>query len=280
MKLTRTRILVLLAIAVVAATIPALVYAQGTELPHLFLGTARIDNRVAPVGTSVEAYIEGNRVANTTVRSGGSFVLKIDPPASGPSFAGKTVTFKIRGFDASETVKWASAGDNTNNFVLNASSVAPTPTRAVPTRRPTTVVSRTRTPTPAASLRGPIGPQGPQGLQGPEGPEGPEGPQGPRGETGAQGPKGDQGPVGPPGETGPAGAEGPRGEPGPQGYIGQTGQQGVPGPSGPQGVQGPEGDTGAAGSSGSFLIAMIALVVALLALLVAIGRWIWELQTG
>ena len=274
MKLTRTKVLLIIAITALLISIPAVVSAQSAALPHTFLGVVYVDNSVATTGTTVQALIDGRVVATHTITDPGKYFLLIPPATSNPGNTGKTVTFRVRGLLARETAVWASLGDD-RDFNLNASTTAATNT---PTPRPTTRVVTRNTSTPVVR-QGPAG-RGARGAIGPIGLAGPRGEQGQQGATGPQGPKsdpGDRGPQGPEGETGLPGPEGPRGESGPLGYIGQTGPQGVAGPSGAVGVQGP---TGPVGSSGSFMIAVIALVVALLALLVAIGRWIWELQTG
>ena len=274
MNLPKAKLLLLIAVIALMASIPTLVLAQGSP-PHEVFGRVTIDGRTAGAGVRVTALIDNRQVEQATTSSTGTYRIQLNPP-SGQSYAGKEVTFRVNGNPAEEKITWTSGEAELLN--LTASSVAPTNT-PTPTRR---TVARTPTPTPRAVV-GPRGPAGPVGPAGPEGPAGADGLQGPQGEpgargaTGPQGPMGDPGPQGPMGEAGPAGGEGPRGEAGPQGYIGQTGQQGVAGPAGPAGAQGPSGPPG---SQGNFLIAIIALVVALLALLVAIGRWIWELQTG
>jgi hypothetical protein len=277
MKLTRALYLVLLTLVLLIVSIPSVALGQDGP-PHGIVGNVRINGQLAAPGTAVSAIINNQTLARSSVAAGGSYRLQI--PA-GENYGTNPISFQVNGRAADAknasgrawTGTWSGGGLDLVNLVSPSTSTRAAPTTA-PTRVTTTVTRRTPVPTAA---RGPVGPQGPAGPQGPQGSQGGTGPQG---GPGVQGPKGDQGPVGPPGERGLQGDSGPRGEPGPQGYIGQSGQQGIAGPSGLQGVQGPEGDTGAAGSSGSFLIAMVALVVALLALLVAIGRWIWELQTG
>ena len=277
MKLTRALYLVLLTLVLLIVSIPSVALGQDGP-PHGIVGNVRINGQLAAPGTAVSAIINNQALARTSVAAGGSYRLQI--PA-GENYGTNPISFQVNGraADAKDasgrawTGTWSGGGLDLVNLVSPSTSTRAAPTTA-PTRVTTTVTRRTPVPTAA---RGPVGPQGPAGPQGAQGAQGGIGPQG---GPGVQGPKGDQGPVGPPGERGLQGDLGPRGGTGPQGYIGQSGQQGIAGPSGSQGVQGPEGDTGAAGSSGSFLIAMVALVVALLALLVAIGRWIWELQTG
>ena len=270
MNLTKTKLLLLIAVIALMASIPTLVLAQASP-PHEVFGRVTIDGRTAGAGNRVTAHIDNRQVEQTTTSASGVYRIQLNPP-SGQSYAGREVTFRVNGNTVAERTTWSSGEAELLN--LTASSTPPTST-PTPTRR---VVTR-GTPTPAA-IRGPAGPTGPRGPEGPAGPQGDPGLQGdpgPRGPSGNTGPQGPMGETGPPGETGPRGDEGPRGEPGPQGHIGQTGQQGVVGPTGPSGAQGPSGPPG---SQGNFLIAIIALVVALLALLVAIGRWIWELQTG
>ena len=275
MKLTRSRLLLLLTFAALLVIFPALVYGQAPPPPpHQFVGKAYVDGSVVAAGVLVEAIIDGATVRQVRTAAGGSYSLQLGQP-SGRVYTGKQVSFKVDGNAVSQNVTWTSG--EAQILDLRASSTTTTPSTRAPIRVNTPVVRNTAVP---AQARGPQGPVGPIGPEGPQGSQGLQGDPGPQGDAGFPGPKGDQGLVGPPGERGPQGESGSRGEPGPQGYIGQTGQQGISGPSGSQGVQGPEGDTGTPGSSGAFLIAMIGLIVALLALLVAIGRWIWELQTG
>jgi hypothetical protein len=272
MNLTRTKILFFTAIVALLVSIPAVVSAQ--DIPHFFAGNAYIDNSLAPGNTTVEAYINGNRVGDIARTNASGFYVLPVPPASGgqPSHSGQTVTFKVRGLDATETAVWAPAGSNTS-FNLNASTTAARPTN---TPRPTAAprLTQTRpTNTPRPAFAGP-GPTGRPGATGQTGATGEPGATGIPGATGRTGGPGLPGATGLPGSAGDAGDRGDRG---PQGYVGQQGGQGVAGPTGATGVQGPSGPPG---SSGNFLIAIIALIVALLALLVAIGRWIWELQSG
>lgn len=271
MKITRTGILLLIAVAALVVSLPSIVLAQSSP-PHEVFGRASINGQAVAAGVVVTAHIDNSQVEQVRTTAGGIYRIQLNPPP-GQVYAGKQVTFRIGGQTATQTIRWTSGEAQLLN--LNASSNTPTP-------RPTARTTARNTPTPRV-IQGPkgdtgaTGPRGQEGAAGPQGDSGPAGPAGPQGSHGSQGPKGDLGPVGPSGETGQTGSEGPRGDSGPQGYIGQTGPQGVAGPAGPAGVQGP---TGPIGSSGSFLIAIIALVVALMALLVAIGRWIWELQTG
>ena len=271
MKFTRTRFLLLIAVAALLVSIPAVVSAQGTDRPNRFSGNAFIDSQKALPGTLIEALSGGTVVGTATVsvRSPNiNYILDVSRP-----LGGLALTFRVGGNAATQTATWQD-GKVTYPFPLNASSTAVPPTQAAPTAAPTRIVVR---PTARPTVVSVPGPEGPQGPAGPEGPQGPAGPQGLRGIPGGDGVLGADGVQGPSGESGADGAPGPRGEPGPQGMQGPQGLQGVAGPAGVQGVQ---GTAGPAGSPGNFLIAIVALVVALLALLVAVGRWIWEIQSG
>ena len=78
--------------------------------PHIFAGFAYIDNGVAPQGTIVLAFIDDILVGQSSVNAIGRYKVDISPPASGASFAGKTVTFMVGGLEASETGTWVGPG--------------------------------------------------------------------------------------------------------------------------------------------------------------------------
>ena len=285
MKFTLTRFLLLVAIAALLATIPAIASAQPATPPHKISGNASIDGRLAAPGTEIQALAADGtvlaRVAVSVLDTTINYSINVPQPSGGDL----TISFKVGGYDAtpSQVVTWQQ-GQTTYPVNLSASRAAvtqptPEPTPATTEAPPTPVVVRGERgergpegPAGPAGPEGPAGPAGPAGPQGPAGPEGDTGPQGPRGLPGEQGSDGADGPQGIPGA---AGAAGPAGPAGPKGERGETGQQGATGASGSNGAAGPAGPQG---SSGNFLIAIIALVVALLALLVAIGRWILELN--
>ena len=270
MKVNRTLLIVLVAVAALLVSIPAIVSAQA-EAPHRFSGKAFADGKEAAVGTLIEAVdSSGQRISSVQVRTISlAFNFQINVPRP---FTGTTISFRVGGVDAAETATWE-RGVHTYPFTLNASSTVVPSTQAAPTSVPTAIPTR-RIVVPTTA---------PRVVRGETGPVGPPGEPGPAGAAGSAGAPGEPGPIGfpgepgPPGQTGPEGPAGATGEVGSRGEAGRSGAQGVAGPAGPPGVQGP---IGPAGSPGNFLIAIVALVVALLALLVAIGRWIWELQTG
>ena len=271
MKLTRTSFLLFIAMALLLVSIPAIVSAQ-TERPHRFSGYATIDGQAPPQGTVVVAVASDGKIlgtANVQMRSANvNYLLDV----SRPQPADQEITFRVGENPAAETATWQQ-GKVTFPLNLTASSTPVPATQAPPTAVPTRPVS----------VRGPAGPRGPQGPEGPQGltgETGSAGPQGPRGIPGADGAPGVDGAPGTQGEPGVDGAPGPRGETGPQGPAGPAGERGPEGPEGERGPEGPEGERGTEGSSGSFLFAIIALAVAVLALLVVVARWIWDLQAS
>ena len=136
MKFTRTKALVLFVVLALAVSIPVVVSAQ--EVPHFITGLAYVDGRLA-AGDRVQAFIDGNEVFSGQVNNSGRYVAVIANPSSGPAFTGKTITFRVRGLSARETLAWAANGNDTT-FNLNASTRqstnTPVPTRRTVTRQP------------------------------------------------------------------------------------------------------------------------------------------------
>ena len=266
MKLTRTSILLLMAVAALLVSVPAIVSAQEPP-PNRFYGTVSIDGRPAAVGTVVSAWANGEQVATVTTTTTGRYpTLEVRRLT-----AGTPITFRVNGVDANETANWRQGGIVERNLTASSTTVPPTQ-EAPPTAEPTV---------PPRVIRGATGPEGPEGPEGPQGPAGEpgaQGPAGPRGIPGADGAPGAPGMDGAPGPQGERGADGARGPQGEAGDQGQQGPQGSAGPAGERGQQGMEGPQGASG--GGFLIAIIALIVAALALLTVVARWIWELQAS
>jgi cobalamin biosynthesis Mg chelatase CobN len=190
----KVKVLALLSVMALFLTIPAVVSAQAVP-PNAFVGTASIDSAASVDGTSVTAWVDGTQAGSDTV-TGGSYSLLVDQGEG--SFAGKTVSFKVGGFDAAETTTWEQGGATVLN--LTALSGAPTPTPA------------------------------PTGGTGADGADGPAGPRGPAGATGADGADGAAGSAGLPGPAGSAGL------PGSAGSAGSTGSAGIAGVDGSSGL--------------------------------------------
>lgn len=89
--------------------------------PHIFLGTAFLDDDPAPNGTEVLAFIGGLEQGNTTVASSdGSYTLLVND--EGP---GAIITFKVSGALADETAVWRQGGADVLD--LHASLFPPAP---------------------------------------------------------------------------------------------------------------------------------------------------------
>jgi len=78
--------------------------------------TVTINGELAPDGTSVTAWIEGQQVASSTV-AGGFAVIIIPGDAS---FIGKTISFKIGSLSAVETDTWEQGGHVDAEFRISA----------------------------------------------------------------------------------------------------------------------------------------------------------------
>ena len=122
------RVLICMSIRLVAplvlmglVAIPTVVLAQAqSPRPAVFGGTATVGGSTAANGVNVSAWIDGKKVASTTV-SGGNYAFSIAQPP-GESFHRKTITFKVGNTTASETATWLADGGGILN--LNAGSVA------------------------------------------------------------------------------------------------------------------------------------------------------------
>ena len=189
--MTKTRFLALVTALVLILTIPTAVFAQRVP-PHVFMGTAMLDGAMAADGAAVTAWIDGNQVAATNM-SGGTYTLLVDQGDS--SFAGKTVSFRVGGGNATQTAPWTQGGGDELNLV--------------------------------ATTGGPGG--------GGPGETGGTGDKGATGATGATGPAGSAGATGPAGSAGSGGAAGSAGPAGPEGAAGSTGAAGPTGAAGDDG---------------------------------------------
>jgi len=105
--------------------------AQQPPLPSVFGGTAILDGATAADGTEVSAWIDGAKVATTTVNPNGNnpgnYALKIPQPP-GRSYNGQEVAFRIGDFTTAEIGTWEGSGGGILN--LTASSAPPESTSA------------------------------------------------------------------------------------------------------------------------------------------------------
>ena len=106
--MSTAKILAIVAVIVLLLTLPSLVSAQRLP-PHVFVGTAWIDDVAAPEGTSITAWVGGAEAASTTTTGdGGDYVIQVDQ--GDLSFAGETITFLIGGYSADQAATWTQGG--------------------------------------------------------------------------------------------------------------------------------------------------------------------------
>ena len=232
----------LLNVALLVA-LPVVVLAQGQPpRPAVFGGTAMVDGATAADGTMISAWIDGKKVASTTVDSGGYAFFVAQPP--GESFSGKQITFMVGNLTAGETATWG--GDVAGELNLTAVTPPP-PANLVPTATATEPVAPTppATSVPTATATEPVAPTPPANLV-----------------PTATATK----PVAPPvvGSVGPAGPRGDKGDTGSAGLLGPVGAAGPPGPAGAA----REGE-----GSNTWLIAAISIIYGLFALFVSMYLW-------
>ena len=196
--MTKTRFLALVTALALLLAIPTSVFAQNAR-PHVFVGTVTLDGVAAADGAAVTAWIDGEQVGATTA-SAGKYVLQLE---STSGFPGSTVSFKVSGADASQTIAWEQGGADEVDLIAATGSGT-------------------------ASV-------GSDGATGPAGPAGQWGRPGDDGADGADGAAGPPGPAGSVGAAGPPGSDGQNGSNGADGSNGSNGSNGAPGAAGSDG---------------------------------------------
>ena len=196
--MTKTRFLALITALALLLAIPTSVFAQNAR-PHVFVGTVTLDGVAAADGAAVTAWIDGEQVGATTA-SAGKYVLQLESAAG---FPGSTVSFKVSGADASQTIAWEQGGADEVDLIAATSSG-------------TTGVA-------TAGATGPAGPAGMWGARGEDGADGAAGPPGPAGSDGKDGSDGAAGAKGAAGAAGASGSNGSNGAPGADGSDGGGG---------------------------------------------------------
>jgi len=188
--MTKTRFLALVTALALLLAIPTSVFAQRVP-PHVFVGTVTLDGAAAADGAAVTAWIDGEQVASTNA-SGGDYSLIVDQGDS--SYAGKTVSFKVSGVNATEAATWMQGGGDVLN--LTGASGSSGGDAGADGEKGTT------------GLRGLTGVAGPAGAAGPPGPAGPAGSDGSSGSAGSAGSAGASGSDGAAGSAGTSGSDG------------------------------------------------------------------------
>ena len=183
--MTKNRFWALVTALFLLLAIPTAVFAQRVP-PQVIVGSATLDGASAADGAAITAWIGGEQVADTHA-SGGEFTLLLDQGDG--SYAGETVSFKVSGVEAAETVDWVQGGAVLLDLVANSSSGA----------------------------SGGTGEAGASGAKGAKGDTGATGPAGPAGSAGSAGSDGSAGPAGATGAAGSAGSAGSAGADGADG---------------------------------------------------------------
>ena len=262
--MTITRIVALLSVLALLASLPlSVALAQGTP-PFRVVGTAEIDGAMADEGTMVVAMIDGEMAGSGMVDAMGMFSVDVE----GEEGAMVMFSFMMGEGDAMMEYSASSmmdvmvgmAGDLERADLMAYSSDAAKPT---PTKTAAQQMEAMRGPRGATGSQGPQGEPGPMGEQGPAGPAGPAGPEGPEGHDGHDGP------AGPAGSDGADGRDGSDGDTGP---AGPKGDPGAAGPAGPAGATGPAGAQGESGGGGA--LAIVALIIAIVGVVAAGGAFI------
>ena len=118
--LVRTPLLMLIAVAALMASLPAIVSAQGVPPPpQRFFGSVTIDGRSAPVGTTVAAWANGQQAAMVVTTTVGSYpVLEVSGLSPGTS-----ISFRVNGVEASETADWQQGSLTRLNLTASSTAV-------------------------------------------------------------------------------------------------------------------------------------------------------------
>ena len=116
--MTKLRVLALLAV-VALVLFPAIAGAAENPptIPCQFHGTVQINGADAPVGTEIQALIDGNVTGNCTVTTAGTYKLQIQEPTLG-AYTGKTVTFTVAGTAVQQTGAFVSGANTVLNLTL------------------------------------------------------------------------------------------------------------------------------------------------------------------
>ena len=119
--MTKVKILALLVGMVLLFILPSTVSAQRLP-PHVFVGTAWIDDVAAPEGTIITAWVGGAEAGSATVTGDGGDYGSITVDQGDLSFAGETITFLVGGFSADQSAEWTQGGGD--ELTLSAASAA------------------------------------------------------------------------------------------------------------------------------------------------------------
>ena len=254
--MTITRIVTLLSVIALLASLPLTVALAQGQAPFTVVGSVMIDDAQAGSDTMVVAMVGEEKVAEGMVDADGMYKLEF---AMGD--VGDSVMFSVmmgeegmmyEAMPSQEIMIGDSFGLKKADLMAY-SDPENMPAPAEPTK------------TAAEEMEAMRGPQGRTGSAGPQGEMGPQG------EPGAKGARGPAGPDGAKGATGNAGAGGSAGSACAKGATGDAGPAGPPGSAGAAGEQ---------GASGGGVLAIVALIVAIVGVVAAGGAFIAGRNSG
>ena len=286
--MTKTKIVVLLSIVALLASLP-LTVALAQELPpYTVVGTAMLDGGPAAEGTMVVAMVGETESMGTVVDMKGTFRVDVE----GAMGAMVMFSLSMMGEDG-EAMEYTATADREvmvgepgvirANLMASKSEMEAMPDETPgPTARPTKSADQILTEKVNTAVRNAVrNIQLPAGGEGLAGADGADGPAGADGSDGSDGARGAAGPAGADGSDGSDGARGAAGPAGADGSDGSAGARGAAGSAGPAGADGPAGATGPAGAAGGGgVLAIVALIIAIVGVVAAGGAFIAGRQSS
>ena len=288
--MTKTKIVALLSVIALLASLPLSVALAQGQAPFTVVGNATVDDTQAMEGTTVVAMV-GEMEFMGMVDAEGRYQIAFPDAESGAM-----ISFMLKMGEGDDAMEYMAMPDNDVMVgmpfgLMPANLMAYTSEDARPIAAPPTKTAEQMMEDQRGDRgpRGQPGPTGEPGIQGPQGEMGPQGDQGAKGDTGAQGPRGNDGndgddgndgSNGSAGRNGSAGSAGSDGSDGNDGDRGPAGAKGDPGASGAAGAPGDAGPAGEQGPAGGGLLAIIALIIAIVGVVAAGGAFIAGRQGG
>ena len=269
--MTITRIVTLLSVIALLASLPLTVALAQGQAPFTVVGSVMIDDAQAGSDTMVVAMVGEEKVAEGMVDADGMYKLEFTMGEVGDSVM-FSVMMGEEGmmYEAmpSQEIMIGEKFDLKKADLMAYSDPDNRPAPAEPTK------------TAAEEMEAMRGPQGRTGSAGPQGEMGPQGEPGARGARGPAGSDGDTGATGPSGSTGSTGPAGSNGNAGAAGAAGSDGAKGATGDAGPAGPPGSAGAAGEQGASGGGVLAIVALIIAIVGVVAAGGAFIAGRNSG
>ena len=116
--LVRTPLLMLIAVAALLVSLPAIVSAQEPP-PNRFHGSVTVDGQPASVGTTVAAWASGQQVAMVVTTTLGRYPI-LEVSGLSPN---TPVSFRVNGVEANETASWQQGTVTPLNLTASSTAV-------------------------------------------------------------------------------------------------------------------------------------------------------------